>query len=170
MKTIETPVFEYAELNDKAKARALDWGRDVSTDGEWWESVYDDAERVGCKIEGFNTGRSNSIDFKLEWDAISVALAIRENWGEVPAFVGEFISQHDAFHGVNGFITLSEGDVEADHEERWDEIEDEFTRALGEEYLQTLKNEYDYLTGDEQVEEFIEANGYTFTTDGKRFG
>lgn len=34
----------------------------------------------------------------------------------------------------------------------------------------TLEKEYDYHNADEQVDETIEANGYTFTEDGERFG
>ena len=34
----------------------------------------------------------------------------------------------------------------------------------------TLEKEYDYHNADEQVDESIECNGYTFTEEGKRFG
>lgn len=34
----------------------------------------------------------------------------------------------------------------------------------------TLEKEYEYHNADEQVDETIESNGYTFTEDGERFG
>ena len=34
----------------------------------------------------------------------------------------------------------------------------------------TLESEYDYQNADEQVDENIEANEYTFTAEGRRFG
>jgi bacillopeptidase F (M6 metalloprotease family) len=33
-----------------------------------------------------------------------------------------------------------------------------------------LQREYDYLTSNEAVDESIEANEYTFTAEGRRFG
>lgn len=35
---------------------------------------------------------------------------------------------------------------------------------------QTLEKEYDHHNADEQVDESIESNGYTFTEEGERFG
>lgn len=47
-KTIQ--VFQYAELNDKAKEKARDWyrGRDGGLDHEWWESTFDDAVTIAA--------------------------------------------------------------------------------------------------------------------------
>lgn len=42
-RTIETPVFKFDQLSDKAKARALANNRDRDVDHGWWEQVYDDA-------------------------------------------------------------------------------------------------------------------------------
>ena len=33
-----------------------------------------------------------------------------------------------------------------------------------------LEQEYDYLTSDEDVDETLIANGYSFTEEGRRFG
>jgi hypothetical protein len=43
-------------------------------------------------------------------------------------------------------------------------------RAFAKWIYRQLEAEYNYLTSDEAVAETIEANGYTFTAEGKRFG
>jgi len=45
-KIIETTVFEFDELSDKAKEKARDWYREGAFDCEWWDSVYEDAVTV----------------------------------------------------------------------------------------------------------------------------
>jgi hypothetical protein len=57
-------------------------------------------------------------------------------------------------------------DITADAEEAVIEALRDLARWL---YRQ-LEREYDYLTSDEQVDEAIRANEYTFTAAGRRFG
>lgn len=42
MRTIETTIYEFDELSDKAKAKALDKCRDWSVDHGWWEYLLED--------------------------------------------------------------------------------------------------------------------------------
>ena len=54
-----------------------------------------------------------------------------------------------------------------------DDAEDtviEAMRDLARWLYRRLEREYDYLASDEQVDESIALNGYTFTADGERFG
>jgi len=46
----------------------------------------------------------------------------------------------------------------------------EALRDLAHWLYRALKREYEFLTSDETVDDGIEANGYTFTAEGKRFG
>ena len=46
----------------------------------------------------------------------------------------------------------------------------EAMRDLARWLYRQLEQEYDYLASDEQVDESIALNGYTFTADGERFG
>lgn len=46
-RTIETTVFEYAELSDEAKSKACEWWRDASSSDNYFaDSVYDDAADI----------------------------------------------------------------------------------------------------------------------------
>lgn len=44
--TIEITVYKFSELDDRAKERAMDNWRDGHLDYDWWEHVYEDADRV----------------------------------------------------------------------------------------------------------------------------
>jgi hypothetical protein len=49
------------------------------------------------------------------------------------------------------------------------DLDTEFQRALGKEYLSILRREYEYQTSEEAIIETIEANDYDFTEDGRIF-
>lgn len=46
METREITVYEFDELTDRAKDTARQWYRDASAHDEFWDSVYEDADRV----------------------------------------------------------------------------------------------------------------------------
>src|SRR5271165_3112024 len=50
MRIVETSVYEFTELSDAAKDKARVWFRET-IDDDWWDSVYDDFERI-CPILG----------------------------------------------------------------------------------------------------------------------
>lgn len=55
MRTIRTKVYQFSELSESAKEKALDVMRDINTDFEWWESTYEDfknlAEYFGIEVD-----------------------------------------------------------------------------------------------------------------------
>jgi hypothetical protein len=46
-----TTVYQFPELSDAAKERALSWYRELGPHDDWWGAVYEDFERV-CEILG----------------------------------------------------------------------------------------------------------------------
>ncbi|QBJ04488.1 hypothetical protein HOV23_gp085 [Pseudomonas phage Lana] len=54
-RTIETPVFKFDQLSEKAQAHALEKNYERNVDHEWWDSTYDDAVMMaavmGIEIE-----------------------------------------------------------------------------------------------------------------------
>lgn len=55
MRTIETKVFQYAELDDDAKEKARDWYRSGALDYDWWDYMYEHvstaARLIGIELE-----------------------------------------------------------------------------------------------------------------------
>ena len=47
MKTKIIKLYQFSELSDKAKQKALEWGRDLNVDHEWYDHAYDDIKAIG---------------------------------------------------------------------------------------------------------------------------
>lgn len=145
MKTIEATVYTFDELDDRAKECARDWYREIALDYGWWEYTYDDAESVGVKIEGFDLDRRLHATGRLLMSGRDVCRAI--------------IAKHD-----EGSDTYRTAVAHLHSREPFDD--DEFLRAILEDYAWLLQKEYEYLLSDEIVDESIMVNGYEFTENG----
>jgi len=53
MRTVETTVYQFDELSDKAKEKAREWFREASAHDEFWEFVYEDAATI-AELMGIN--------------------------------------------------------------------------------------------------------------------
>lgn len=45
-RVMETTVYKFSELSDRAKERARDWFRQGDLDYDWWEFIYEDAAHI----------------------------------------------------------------------------------------------------------------------------
>jgi len=170
MKTITTTVYTFDELSDNAKEKARNWYRNASAGDEWWGLTYEDAERIGLKIEGFDLRRS--VDAKFIDSAEETAHKIEKEHGKA---CDTFIDAKDYLKKRDELIDTAERDENGDFkdeyalDEKLDELDKEFLYDLSEDYRIILQKDLDYIESDEYVDESILANEYTFTVDGKRF-
>jgi len=74
---MQTEVFKFSELDDRAKERARDWYREGALDYEWWDCTFDDAkqclELAGFEVRaiyfsGFSSQGDGAV-FNGEWHA-----------------------------------------------------------------------------------------------------
>lgn len=172
MKTVtkEYKVFEYVELSDKAKQKALEQVCEWNIDLDWWDQVYEDAEQVGIKITSFDIDRGNNIEGSIITSVPEVIETILGNHGE------QCETYKTAKRYQQALKTLgerpSESDENADDGKWEDERENtdhEFLNDILEDYLVMLRRDYEYQTSKEALEETIEANELEFTEDGKIF-
>lgn len=169
MRTAEIHYYKFSELSDEAKDRARDWWRQGALQYDWWEFIYDDAERIGLKITGFDTGRSCEITGDFIGTAEETADKILaehgdrcDTWAEANAYKKT----------VAEFMATAEKDEDGELatyalENEREDIDREFLRALLEQYLFTLRKEEEYQLSEEVVDELLIANDYEFTEDGK---
>jgi hypothetical protein len=158
MKIVKTKVYQFKELSETAKKKALEKLYDINVDYDWWDSVYDDAEQIGLKITSFDIYHKD-ITGELTLDIQESCKAIMENHGE------KCETYKTAKTYLEQFNKISD-------ENREDENEDltaEYEHDLLEDYLVMLSNEYDYMTSEQAIVETIEANEYDFTEDGRIF-
>lgn len=175
MRTIETKVFQYDELSETAKQKAREWWLNCGLDYDWWDSVYEDAKTIDCKIHEFDIDRGSYCKLTFDDGAEQTAELILKNHGEqceTYKTAKQYLSDRAELvkkysDGVNT-DEVSEGN-EYDFDGDCDELDEEFRKSLSEDYRIMLSKEYDYLTSKESVEETIRANEYEFTADGKLF-
>lgn len=143
--TTKHTVYDFSELSEEAKQKALENLYDINVDHEWWDATYYDADNIGLTIDGFDTDHG-TIEGKLTDDMQSVCKSIMAEHGE----------------GTDTYKLAEQWQ----HKHGEDNTE-EFTKLLLEEYLAILRQEYDYLTSEEAIIDTIEANEYEFTKDGE---
>jgi hypothetical protein len=169
MRTETINIYKFNELSDKAKDCTRDWWRQGALSYDWWEFIYDDAERVGLKITGFDTGGNCEItgDFIGTADETADKILAEHGdrcntWAEANAYkktVAEFMATAEKDEDGELATYALENEREG--------IDREFLRALLEEYLVTLRKEEEYQLSEEVVDELLISNGYEFTEDGK---
>lgn len=156
VRIIETPVFNFDDLDEEAKENARNWYREGALDYDWWDSIFADAETIGLKITGFELDRGRYATGEFTQDALSVCEAIIANHGK------DCETYKTAMQYKGEFRNEDYGEYE--------DARDEFLKSLLEDYSIMLQHEYEYLLSDESVDEAIRANEYTFTETGKREG
>ena len=170
-----TTVYTFAELSDEAKKKVVENNYDINVDHEWHESTYEDAERIGCKISAFDTGRASSIEFALTESAKDVCSKIIENHGETCdtyEIAMRLLARLRAIELREGVAEEKEllDICQVDEYDYCDSfraaLTEELEHELGQCYLNILRNEYEYQTSEEAIIESIEANEYEFTEDG----
>lgn len=164
MTEVVTKVYTFDELSDRAKERAREWYREGALDYEWWEFVCEDSKEIGFEIEEFDLYR-RTITGKLVGDAVYTAKAILENHGEecgTYSVAKRLLADAVGLHMIHG--------KDYEYHESFEELIEGFRTALEREYLSMLDKEHEWLMSDECVDETIQANEYTFTEEGRRFG
>lgn len=169
MRIIEITAYKFDELSDSAKEKAREWYRDGGIYPKWWEYTYEDAENIGLKITGFDLDRNRHATGEFTLSAAEVAQNISTNHGETcgtyktaEAFIEDWQPIFSEYMDES-----SEHYESYEHEERMQDLEDDFLKSLLEDYSIMLQNEYEYLMGDECVDESIIANDYEFNKNGE---
>jgi hypothetical protein len=82
MRTITTTIHTFAELSERAKNTAIEQLRGINVDYSWWDSVYEDAARIGLRIESFDLCRNRHAKGSFDLCADDVARAILSEHGD----------------------------------------------------------------------------------------
>ena len=155
MKTKTINLYQFSELSPEGKEKALHSLCDINVDHDWWDYIYEDAERIGLKITSFETDRYAK--GKLTLSPEEVCNQITKEHG----YMCETVQTAKKY--LEDRANLGEEPSDG----KLDDLKDEFLKSLLEDYRIILSKEYEYLTSDEQIIETILANDYYFTEDGK---
>jgi hypothetical protein len=177
--TVQITVYKFDELPKEAQEKAIEKLWDLNVDHDWWDSTCEDAKEIGLEITDFDTHRK-TISGKLNEFLLDSCKAIRNNHGvgcdtfkTAKNYLLTYIAAFNKWRNVkeNGYDHWKWVDwlAEFKYSDEAQEVEDDYKKALLEDYLSILCKEYDYQTSREQIIESIRANDYNFTLDGSIF-
>ena len=157
MKTIN--VYEFNELNDEAKEKAINHFCDINVDYEWWEGIYEDANETDIKITGFEMDRYCNIElYDTLFNTMNKIMQCHGKMCDTHKLAEEYSRRrNDLVYEFGDGDTVFE-DNEGDFDRAEEELDEEYTKFLAEEYRIMLIKEYDYLTSEEAIIETIECN------------
>jgi hypothetical protein len=157
MKTKTINLYEFDELSDQAKQRAIADNCGINVDyWEWYHSVYDDAKTIGLKITGFDLDRNRHCTGKAIDDILTIAHKIKTEHGlDTPTYklANEFIKDYAALDE-----DIDAGELRG--------FENEFLKSILEEYSILLQQEYEWLTSEEAITDVLRSGEYEFLEDG----
>lgn len=166
MRIIETKVYKFEELSDEAKKVALEkqWQFEIET--EWWEFIYSEAEELGFRITGFDI--NYYCDIERETSGCIIAEKIIKNHGkhcDTYKTAKKFLEAWKNLVSKYDISCMQDDDGEFYNEST--ELEEEFTKALSEDYRILLRHAFEALSDEDYLIEIITINGYEFTEDGE---
>lgn len=171
MKQITVNLYQYSELEDKAKEKARDWWLSGQSVKDWSDATTDDAAQIGLKIMGFDVGRGKTCEGKFIAGAEECAHNIEKNHGEdTETFktAKAYLSERDKIIESAPKDEDGEWKDERELDNKLDECDKEFLDSLLGDYLILLRKDFEYCQSDDYIAEATEANEYTFTANGER--
>lgn len=188
--TTTTNLYTFNELDEDTQAKVIDANRDILVDHEWWDCIVDSfkhevAPRFGLECDevyfsGFSsqgdgacfTGR---FDYEKGMRGKVAALEIPE-LDDIADYILEIQSRN--FYQVSGTIR-HRGHYYHSHCTRFEIERDDCEMSSDDEYrmkdcykwlmdwlYQTLETEYDNLTSEETIREYLEDSECEFTSCG----
>lgn len=193
MKTItkKIKVYNFNELSQDAKERALSDYIQNGMDYEWYDFIVDDAKEIGNIIgididnvyfSGFYSqgdGACFTGKYQYKKDYVKKLKEYAPKDGELHRIAEElFKIQKKNFYQVMAWVNhrghyyhemCTDISVERNDYAQFDDGEDikELLRDFMRWIYKSLEKEYDYLTSEECFAENCEANEYTFLENGK---
>ena len=154
MRTIETRIYRYEELDGFAQRKALVHFSDINLDYDWWQPTYETWREMSIVIKSFDLYKSElELDFTDRF--VDIATSIISYFGE----------EHEGYKFAKDYLNAIENLTE-------DEIEDAdalFYADVKDSILTWLEGEWEYLQSEEAVEETIICNEIEFTKEGRVF-
>lgn len=168
MRIIETKAYRFTELSDAAKEAAREWYRlNCSTNDDWWDPIYDDADNIGLIITNSGVDGNNFAAGHFAMGAYDCAVLTIANHGErceTYKLASTYLAEYKKL-GVDE--PANENEVDA-WEEQHTTLAEQFQKDMLDEYASMLQKEYEMLLSDEFINEMLEINEYEFDEAGKR--
>lgn len=170
MRTIQTTVYQFGELNDEAKGKARAWyreGRSLFWDGEYQDTLNAFCSALGIKWDCCDIDRMD-IRYRIQQDENILELSYVRLWKWLQA--QSFVSKLKTDCPFTGFCA-DEDILQPLREFLERPTKTTLQELIGDclySWLKAYCADVEYQNSDEAVDSNILANEYEFTKDGKR--
>ena len=178
MRIIESKAYQFKELDEQTKEKAIDNYRYISVDDDiWYEFIKEDLISVGIELRSFDIERGSFAEIHLEdfYDTCELILkSHRENnetYKIAERYIEEYNSIKDKMHNLEEYENDNSDEEHLNkffqYEEDLDDLDEEYQKEFSEEVLSMLRRQYEYMISDEHIIEMFEDNGFEFTDQGE---
>ena len=179
MKTIETKVYQFKELDEQTKEKAIDNYRHISVeDNFWYEFIKEDLISVGIELRSFDLNRGSFAEIHIE-DFYDTCKKIIDSHGvlcKTYIIAIRYIKEYNTIkEKIDNLECYENDDSDKEHlnklmqlDKDLEDLDEEYQQEFSWEVLSMLSKEYEYMTSDEHIIEMFEDNDWEFTEDGKQ--
>ena len=179
MKIIETKVYQFKELDEQTKEKAIDNYRHISVeDNFWYEFIKEDLISVGIELRSFDLNRGSFAEIHIE-DFYDTCEKIIDSHGvlcKTYIIAIRYIKEYNSIkEKIDNLECYENDDSDEEHlnklmqlDKDLEDLDEEYQQEFSWEVLSMLRKEYEYMTSDEHIIEMFEDNDWEFTEDGKQ--
>ena len=177
MRTIETKVYLFNELDEQTKEKAIRNNYDIAIQDDWYHFTKHDLKEVGIELRSFDIDRGSYAEIHIDY-LFNTCEKIIKSHGEnsdtykiAERYIKEYNSIQEKIDALNDYDTDDTDDEYQDKlmqcDEDLDDLDGEYQKEFSEEVLSMLRQEYEHMTSEEYIIDMFEANEYEFTAEGK---
>ena len=150
MRTIETKVYLFKELDEQTKEKAIRNNYDIAIQDDWYHFTKDDLKEVGIELRSFDIDRGSYAEIHIDYFFETCEKIIKSHGGNCETYkiAERYIKEYN--------------DIQYD-----EDLDKEYEKEFSEEVLSMLRREFEYMTSDEYIIDMFDANEYEFTDQGK---
>ena len=141
MRTIETKVYLFKELDEQTKEKVIQNNYDIAIQDDWYHFTKDDLKEVDIELRSFDIDRGSFAEINIDNFLFNTCEKIIKSHGEnseTYKIAERYIKEYNSI------------------KEKMDNLEESM-----------LRQEYEHMTSDEYIIDMFEANEYEFTAEGK---
>ena len=162
MRVIQTKAYQFEELDEQTKEKAIDNYRYIGVeDNFWYDFIKEDLISVGIELRSFDIERGSFAEIHLEdfYDTCEKIIDLHGGNCETYKIAERYIKEykHIQYHIQD----------DEDLDEKLDDLDEEYQKEFSEEVLSMLRREFEHMTSDEYIIDMFDANEYEFTEQGE---
>ena len=160
MRTIETKVYLFNELDDQTQEKAIQNNYHIAVQDDWHDFIKYDLKEIGIELRSFDVDRGSFAEIHIDY-FFETCEKIIETHGEnceTYKIAKRYIKEYNSIQHLNDD---DDDDFDLDY------LDEEYQKEFSEEVLSMLRKEYEHMTSEEYLIEMFEANEYEFTAEGE---